>query len=122
MPRGQNSPGSVAKYSDLFPSSPPGARLRRECDIFISLFSTKTGKYTEEEFDFAHRQFKDTGKPRIYTYFKNENVKIGSIREQEILSLLSFKEKLGHFYTSYDNIDHLKHHFRNQLDLLYPAN
>lgn len=26
----------------------------RECDLFVSLFSTKTGKFTEEEFDVAH--------------------------------------------------------------------
>ena len=36
------------------------------CDIFVCLFFTKTGKFTEEEFDIAHRQFKDSGKPRIY--------------------------------------------------------
>ena len=24
----------------------------KECDIFVSLFSTKAGKFTEEEFDF----------------------------------------------------------------------
>ena len=37
----------------------------------------------------------------------------------EIISLLKFKKKLadlGHFYTSYNNIDHLKLQFSNQLD------
>ncbi len=38
-----------------------------DCDIFMSLFFTKTGKFTEEEFDAAHRHFKATGRPRIYT-------------------------------------------------------
>ena len=42
----------------------------KACDIFVSLFFTKTGKYTEEEFDVAHQQF-HTKKPLIYTYFKN---------------------------------------------------
>ena len=31
----------------------------RDCDVFVSLFFTKTGKFTEEEFDVAHQQFKE---------------------------------------------------------------
>ncbi|ACF11461.1 conserved hypothetical protein [Chlorobaculum parvum NCIB 8327] len=46
----------------------------RNCDLFVSLFKTKTGKYTEEEFDVAHQTFKDTGKPLIYTWFKDAYV------------------------------------------------
>ena len=42
----------------------------RECDVFVSLFFTKTGKFTEEEFDAAHEQFKAAGRPLIYTYFQ----------------------------------------------------
>ena len=53
----------------------------RACDIFVSLFFTKTGKFTEEEFDTAHRQFKETGSPRIYTFFKNADVNTGNITE-----------------------------------------
>ena len=34
-------------------------------DIFVSLFMTKTGRYTEEEFDIAYKAFKATGKPLI---------------------------------------------------------
>ena len=40
------------------------------CDIFVMLFFTKVGKYTEEEFDIAFRKFKESNKPLIYTYFK----------------------------------------------------
>jgi internalin A len=92
----------------------------RACDIFVNLFFTKTGKFTEEEFDAAHRQFKETGRPRIYTFFKNADVRMGNITD-EINSLLKFKKKLvdlGHFYTGYDNIEHLKRQFRDQLDKL----
>ena len=46
----------------------------RACDIFVSLFMTKTGKFTKEEFDVAHQSFKDKGKPLIYTFFKNANI------------------------------------------------
>jgi hypothetical protein len=41
----------------------------RATDIFLLLVHTKVGKYSAEEFETAHAQFKATGKPRIYTYF-----------------------------------------------------
>jgi internalin A len=91
----------------------------RSCDIFVSLFFTKTGKFTEEEFDTAHRQFKDTGLPRIYTFFKDADIKTGSAREEDLNSLWAFQKKLrslGHFYTMYNDIEHLKRQFRDQLD------
>ena len=50
----------------------------RDCDVFVSLFFTKTGKFTREEFDTAYRQFKKAGKPLIYTFFKNADIKTGS--------------------------------------------
>ncbi len=93
----------------------------RNCDVFVSLFFTKTGKYTEEEFDVAHRQFKSTGKPLIYTFFKNADIKTGSARKEDLNSLWAFQEKLdklGHFHTGYDNIEDLKLKFGDQLDKL----
>ena len=92
----------------------------KACDIFVSLFFSRTGKYTEEEFDAAHKQFLETKKPLIYTFFKNAPLNSDKIGD-EIISLLNFKKKLvrlGHFHTSYDNIEHLKQQFRDQLDKL----
>ena len=69
----------------------------------VSLFFRKTGKFTEEEFDTAHRQFKEIGKPRIYIFFKDAPVNMGAIGE-EVRTLLDFKKKLadlGHFHTAY---------------------
>ena len=43
----------------------------RECDVFVMLFCTKVGQYTEEEFEAAVGQFKATNKPFIFTYFKD---------------------------------------------------
>src|SRR5262249_28822494 len=76
----------------------------RACDIFVCLFFTKTGKFTEEEFDIAYRQFINSGRPRIYTYFKNAAIKTGDAREEDLTSLWAFKKKLsklGHFHTVY---------------------
>ena len=56
----------------------------RDCDVFVSLFFTKTGKFTDEEFDVAHRQFKNSGKPLIYTFFKNADIKTGSARKEDL--------------------------------------
>ncbi|MEM7762299.1 MAG: hypothetical protein AAF298_29915, partial [Cyanobacteria bacterium P01_A01_bin.40] len=89
------------------------------CDIFVSLFHTKVGKYTEEEFLKALETFKANGKPLIYTYFNQAKVEI----TPQIVSLLDFQKKLsdmGHFYTRYDNIDDLKYKFSEQLIKVLP--
>lgn len=100
-------------------------RQVRDCDIFVGLFFTKVGKYTEEEFDAAYGQFKKIGKPRIFTYFRNNlkerQIKLSDLRKEDLESLWAFQErlgKLGHFYTTYNDVEHLKRQFRDQLDKL----
>ncbi|NCR78086.1 MAG: ABC transporter substrate-binding protein [Microcystis aeruginosa K13-06] len=93
-----------------------------ECHIFVSLFHTKVGKYTEEEFLKALETFKANGNLRIYTYFKNAPINAGQIGP-EIMTLLNFKERLhnlGHFHTSYADINDLKHKFSEQLNKIMP--
>ena len=93
----------------------------RECDIFVMLFWTKVGKYTEEEFEHAFKQFKATSKPFIFTYFKEAEVSLSSANKKDLMSLFGFQEKLdalGHFYTRYKNIEGLLLHFGQQLDKL----
>ncbi|MEP6878842.1 MAG: COR domain-containing protein, partial [Nitrosospira sp.] len=91
----------------------------RTCDIFVSLFFTRTGKFSEEEFDTAHHQFLEIGRPLIYTFFKNADIKTGDAQKEDLMSMWAFKEKLGklgHFCTNYDDAEHLKCQFRDQLD------
>ena len=93
----------------------------QECDIFVMLFCTKVGQYTEEEFETAFGQFKITNKPFIFTYFKDAEISTGSANKKDLMSLWVFQEKLdslGHFYTVYKNIDELKLKFNQQLDKL----
>jgi hypothetical protein len=93
----------------------------RDCDIFVMLFFTKVGKYTEEEFETAFGQFKATNKPLIFTYFKEALISVGSANEDDLMSLWAFKKKLaalGHFTTVYKNVDELKFQFDHQLDEL----
>jgi hypothetical protein len=92
----------------------------KKSQIVICLFYTKAGKYTQAEFDAALQQFKETGSPLIYTYFKSGAPEPGPA-DQLAKDLVTFKKRLsdiGHFYTSYDNIDDLKYQFRKQLDRL----
>ncbi|MGF1537276.1 MAG: COR domain-containing protein, partial [Elainellaceae cyanobacterium] len=93
----------------------------RNCDVFVSLFKTKTGKYTEEEFDVAHQAFQETGKPLIYTYFKKAAISTSASNRSDLISLWDFQTRLSdlnHFWTEYESIDGLQKHFRDQLDKL----
>jgi len=93
----------------------------RNCDILVSLFMTKTGMYTEEEFDVAHKACKKTGKPLIYTFFKDAKVSTSEDNEEDLRSLWNFKKKLkklGHFYTEYKSAEHLMLKFKDQLEKL----
>ena len=93
----------------------------RSCDIFVSLFKTKTGKFTEEEFDVAHKAFSSTGKPLIYTYFMETDVPNHKSMREPLASLWNFQEKLsglGHYHTTYTSIEDLQLKFRQQLEIL----
>lgn len=90
------------------------------CDVFVMLFWTKVGMYTAEEFEAAFGQFKATGRPLIYTYFKDAPSE-HPLDDDDQASLYAFRsklKKLGHFYTSYKNQDALCRHFGDQLEKL----
>ena len=92
-------------------------------DIFVSLFWTKAGKYTIEEFNESYAHFLQKGKPFIYTYFKKDAIDPTGIKREDINSLLDFKDKLkdlGHFPTDYKNIEDLKNQFGKQLQMILP--
>ena len=105
----------------------------KTCDLVICLFYTKAGKYTQQEFDAALKQFSEKEAPLIYTYFKEPEgaetqASIASglqvedaITVQSRQDLVKFKERLadlGHFYTKYTSTDNLKLKFLQQLDFL----
>jgi hypothetical protein len=93
----------------------------RESDLFVMLFWTKVGQYTDEEFETAFGQFKSTNKPFIFTYFKDAEVSLASANREDLKSLWAFQDKLkalGHFYTAYKSGDELKFKFNQQLEKL----
>lgn len=97
----------------------------RESDIFVSLFFTKVGKFTEEEFEEAFGQFTKTGKPLVYTYFKTgQKVDFDQINLEELKRKKEFEEKLKtlkHYITTYNSPDNLLLHFKNQLEKVLPG-
>ena len=79
-------------------------------------------RYTAEEFDVAWQNFRTTGKPRIYTYFRKATVSTSASNRDDLISLWDFQKKLGelgHFYTEYESIGSLQRQFRDQLDKLF---
>lgn len=97
----------------------------RECDLFVMLFCTKVGEYTEEEFETAFGQFKATNKPLIFTYFKDAEISTDTINPNDLQSLLNFQNKLDqleHVYTRYKNTEDLLLRFGSQLDKLAEKN
>ena len=96
-------------------------RAVSSCDIFVSLFKTKTGTYTNEEFEAAHKSFLDTGYPRIYTFFENALVTTDITNRDSLLSLWKFQDKLRelkHYQTNYDNLADLKLRLSEQIERL----
>jgi hypothetical protein len=93
-------------------------RAIRACDIFVMLFFTRVGRYTEEEFETAFRQFEATHKPFIFTYFKNAPHAASRADQQSLWAFQDKLKALGHFQTEYANAAELKLHFSGQLDKL----
>lgn len=93
-------------------------------DVFVSLYHTKVGPFTEEEFERASKAFKKKGKPLVYTYFKDAAPKMSEIKREDFLSLDDFKKKLKklkHYPTIYADTNDLKYKFSEQLIKILPG-
>jgi len=93
-------------------------KVIKDCDLFVMLYHTKVGKYTAEEFITAFGNFRQTNRPRIFTYFKTSEISLDNISEEDFLSLKRFQKKLGelgHFQTKYKSTSELLLHFKDQL-------
>ena len=85
----------------------------KQCDVFIALFYSKTGKYTVEEFDEAIEESKKREFP-LLIYFKDlkeqeEPAKLRELKERII-------EELDFFWGQYDTNDKLHLEFVLWLD------
>lgn len=110
----------LSKWEDL-PSGDDGKPKQeeynakvRECDMFVSLFYTVAGKYTQEEYAVAKSVQAQRGNPTIYVYYRE--LKEG---EKEDPSLTEFKSRLlneiKQYGDKYVNSDSLQLKFVMQL-------
>ena len=94
----------------------------RDSHMFVMLFWTKVGPFTDEEFESAFGQFDKAGKPFVFTYFKTAPVSMDDeAKRSDLASLWKFQDKLkslGHYQSKYANIDDLKVQLSQQLDKL----
>lgn len=75
-------------------------------DLCFFIFFTKVGEYTREEFEVARKKFEETGKPKIYTYFK---VIHDEKAEQSLYDFMEELDKIfGHYYGTFEHIDTVK--------------
>ncbi|MDM8568555.1 HEAT repeat domain-containing protein [Thiotrichales bacterium HSG1] len=90
----------------------------KQCDVIIFLFWTLAGKYTLHEFDVAYEQFKLTGKPKIYTYFKQTEQRNQALNDFQIK--LANSEQYGNeqYYDKYENKHDLCNQVYDQLEKL----
>lgn len=89
-----------------------------QCDIFVMLFATRVGPFTAQEFDAALTAFQQSGKPLIYTYFKDAPVPIGVVNRDDLASMLAFRKRLsdlGHFPKVVTTVAEWLQHFEGQL-------
>ena len=85
------------------------------------LFWTKVGPYTEEEFETAFAQFKKTGRPLIFTFFRNVDEDVAEADTTDLMTVWRFQERFeaaGHFFTSYRSSEQLLLHLSQQLEKL----
>jgi hypothetical protein len=91
----------------------------RDSDMLVALFKSKAGGFTKEEFEVAVNQFTETGKPKVYVYFRQleDDSKITD-ELKKFIEDLEGQESRGHFAFRYNNDDSLHLDFVMQLLLL----
>lgn len=79
----------------------------QKSEMCLFIFFREVGQYTQEEFEVARKHFEQTGKPKIYTYFKD--LPSGEGFSESIRSFMQMLDKqFSHYYTVFDHIDTVK--------------
>ena len=104
LPKGYNGRPTQETYNDEV----------RQCDLFVSLFYTKAGEFTKEEFNVAKQTQKECQRPTIYVFIRTLKPD-----DKEDPSLIDFKNNvLGvtkHYWTNYESTDSLQLQFVMEL-------
>ena len=109
----------LPKGNDGRPTQETYNEFVRQCDLFVSLFYTKAGQFTIEEYNVARQTQRECDKPIIYVFLR-----VLDKGEKEDKSLADFKQNvLGnvkHYWTNYGSSDTLQLKF--VMDLLKVEN
>ena len=109
----------LPKGNDGRPTQETYNEYVRQCDLFVSLFYTKAGEFTLEEYNVAKQTQCELGKPTIYVFLR-----VLDKGEKEDKTLTDFKQNvLGtvkHYWTNYESSDALQLKF--VMDLLKVEN
>jgi TIR domain-containing protein len=89
-----------------------------ECDVFLSLFSTKVGKFTKEEFKLAYKGFNNNEKPYSFSAFFE---KLETDDTPQIINLKNYIKNQHQYYSEYDNISELISLIRDELEEIISA-
>lgn len=84
--------------------------IKEQADIVAFIYDGKVGEITKKEFDVAYENFKSHKHPEIYVYCKNE-----SSDTEDIQTLKLTLNKLGQYYTAYNDTDSLARLFEKSM-------
>jgi len=94
----------------------------KRSEIFVSLFATKAGPYTQEEFEVAFNSFLERGiTEHIFTYFKKVTIDYDEINDRDYQSLKQFKAFLknaGHWHSSFNTAKELTGELEKELNAI----
>ncbi|MDP8321544.1 MAG: COR domain-containing protein [Candidatus Stygibacter australis] len=96
-------------------------KMIHECDIFISLFFTKVGEHTKEEFDLAFSEFqKGENLKYLYVYFKIGDVSTDKV-DRGMVEVNDFKKylyEIKQIHTDYNTKEKLLREVGDQIEML----
>ena len=92
------------------------------CDIMLTMFHTRVGPFTREEFDLALTKNKAGENPRkIQAYYKTTPVNLDEVSTEgfeQVKALQEVIKKEMQMYMTFDTTDALLREFKRQLDLM----
>lgn len=79
----------------------------RDSQYFYVLFGRDAGEDTIQEFNVALEQFRKSGAPRIYTYFRQ--LPAGQSASQSVKDFMErLDQEIGHYYSTFSHLDAVK--------------
>ena len=93
-----------------------------DCNYFFAIIGKEAGVKTVEEFEVALKSMKDSGKPKIYTYFYRLNLEALDSQSESVRQFIKrLNDDLNHYFSVFMNIDTVKLDFLMELCRDFPS-